>query len=479
MTAKGRVRIALAVVLVAYTVLTGYLIHHHEPWRDEADAWLTAGWDSIPEVWHRAGYSGTPVLWYLVQMPFAKLGMPYETQAILNFALMVATAALVLWRSPMPVVTRVMIVLSYYFTYEYGVIARNYGLATLLLLLVAEFDRVRAQRPLLYGTLILLLASTCAHFFLVAGVFVLVWAWDVRKAPRDKRVLLGLAIAATGVVLAFVQLLPPADGQMAPGFFSEWNPKRFGESLRRALFPLSQEPWRKMTANTAVVLFFIYLWKRSRRASWLFLGCYAGLAYVYVFKYVGGLRHYGLMFGVILVALWVAERDTVRAGLTRWRLAAYGAMTACWAVTAVDAIPIYQRETSEKFSLAIDMAAYLRASGNAGRVIAAHVAPEASAVLPYLGSEKQFFYAGIAAFGTHMLWDQEYVRGGKFGMEEAVEHVKARFPDWNDPKTGPLVLLNVPLRNPVGLGYRLLYATEGQPYGAVSEKYWLYGPSGM
>ncbi len=74
-------------VWMAWVLLVFFLAFHREPWRDEAETWLMARDASFAEVLHRTAYLGTPVLWFTLLFPFAKSGLPFETQAVLPIAL--------------------------------------------------------------------------------------------------------------------------------------------------------------------------------------------------------------------------------------------------------------------------------------------------------------------------------------------------------------------------------------------------------
>src|SRR5204863_9303328 len=121
------------IALAVYAIGVAIIELHHEPWRDEADCWLLARDAGFATFFHRMGLSGTPGLWHLLLVPFARLGLPYATQAVLHVAIAVAAAAVVLWRAPLPLGTRVLLVFSYYLAYEYAVIVRSYALSALLL----------------------------------------------------------------------------------------------------------------------------------------------------------------------------------------------------------------------------------------------------------------------------------------------------------------------------------------------------------
>jgi hypothetical protein len=91
---------ACSLVLLAYVALLAVLRYHHEPYGDEADAWLMARDASVREILGIMGAAGTPSLWYFVQLPFAKLGFPFVTQGILNGAIATGAAAIFLFRAP-------------------------------------------------------------------------------------------------------------------------------------------------------------------------------------------------------------------------------------------------------------------------------------------------------------------------------------------------------------------------------------------
>lgn len=84
-----------ALALGAYVILGGTLVAHHEPWRDEADAWLMARDARVTDVVRYAAYAGSPVLWTLIQMPFAKAGAAY---AWLDVAAGAAGIGLAVWQ---------------------------------------------------------------------------------------------------------------------------------------------------------------------------------------------------------------------------------------------------------------------------------------------------------------------------------------------------------------------------------------------
>lgn len=73
----------LSVIFISYALLLGFGITHHEPWFDEAQAWLLAR-DSTPLdlINRHLRYEGSPGLWHFILSIFAKSGLPYQSVAL-------------------------------------------------------------------------------------------------------------------------------------------------------------------------------------------------------------------------------------------------------------------------------------------------------------------------------------------------------------------------------------------------------------
>ncbi len=72
---------------IAWLLCVSVLAWRHEPWADEAQAWLIAKDSSVLNLFlNQLRYESTPGLWHLLLMPFAKLGAPYWTMAALSIA---------------------------------------------------------------------------------------------------------------------------------------------------------------------------------------------------------------------------------------------------------------------------------------------------------------------------------------------------------------------------------------------------------
>lgn len=133
---KNTNRIILTGILLAYVVFNGLLLMRHEQWRDEANVWLMARELSPLQLAAEIKYQGHPCLWYLIVMPFAKLGLPFQTIGVISLSVMTAAAWIFVWKAPFGALVKAVCLFSPVFTYFYADIARNYCLIALLLMLL-------------------------------------------------------------------------------------------------------------------------------------------------------------------------------------------------------------------------------------------------------------------------------------------------------------------------------------------------------
>lgn len=189
----------------------------HEPWWDEAQAWLIARDAPLPELFTNViRYEGHPPLWYLVLAIPAKLGLPYGWLKVAGVLGGAATTLLLLFGFPrVPLFVRALAPFAFFIAYQYTVVARSYVLLGPLLLLVARIYERRAARPVLFAALLILISHVSVHGFAIAIALGALFLFDLGRrsiAPSSKR---AVAIAATAFalngILLVAALRPPAD----------------------------------------------------------------------------------------------------------------------------------------------------------------------------------------------------------------------------------------------------------------------------
>lgn len=214
--------------ILEYIAIILYAIFHllmaivHEPWYDEAVAWQIARCASLSEIlFEIPHYEGHPPLWYLILIPFAKLGAPYELSlTLVSLIFAGAAVGLIIWKSPFPRIIRLLLPFTYFFFYQYGVISRPYCVMMLAFVLLAMTYQNRNIQPGRHVLCLMLLCLTSAYGILLAGGIALVWVleiWNrqniikfIKSFVSDKRIwhLAGLLALA---LLLIVEIIPAED----------------------------------------------------------------------------------------------------------------------------------------------------------------------------------------------------------------------------------------------------------------------------
>jgi hypothetical protein len=461
LTSRDRFPSTLAtLVLLIYVAAVGAVAAQHEPWRDEADGWLIARDGGAGDLIEYTRHGGTPALWHLLLIPLAKAGAPYRSEHVLHLLIAAGTAALVLWRAPFPRIARFLTPFSYYFAYEYAVIARSYALSVLLLFVAAALYGRRYERPIAYAATVALLANTNIHSLLIAALIGLAYLLE----GEGKNLVRPISIMLAGGLAALAQVWPARDA-MVHGAVSVFHPDAPLRALLGAFFPLLIMP-HVIGIGAALVILIAALFavRHSRGGLLILCGSYAALAYVFIFKWLGGVRHFGFVLVLLLFVLWIGDRGASVAYAICWSV-----LTISLAVSVAGCVVMSSLDWRFAFSGASEMAGFVRDRGMSGYTIAAHSETTTSALCPYF--DHPFWFAGIEDLGTFSRWDARFSRGLEVTYPEAVRRVAARFPN----RSPVLLLLNVEMPAPERNGWRLLYHNRRPQFANPDESFWLYG----
>jgi hypothetical protein len=321
--------VLLVVVLAVAAGLLAYGLDHHVMWFDELQAWnIARASHSIGALYGNLRYEGHPIGWYLALYALTRFTGDPRAMQVLEFAIVVGSFALVLFRAPFSVPVRVTIVAGYCVGFEYGIISRGYGLGVLALLLVlVALARPRpAWGPALAA--VTLLAWTSLEGAVLAAVLAGAVALDAgpRSAPRRRFVLGGLLVA-TGSALT---CLPPSDfhaftpslgnfatlgGRGVTRFVDAttgiWRglvpiPARLGGWNSQLLDRLPAAAWCQALAALALFGLVLAALPRStgRRVWWL--GAIATWVFFLVVVLPDETRYAGVAFLLFLAAVWLA-----------------------------------------------------------------------------------------------------------------------------------------------------------------------------
>ena len=453
----GRVlesRVVLGAVFVAYAALTLWVALHHEPWLDEADSWLLMRDADAPAILRYASYGGTPLLFHALIWPFARAGFPYVAQQLVALACAWGAVWLVLHARAFPAPVRLLFPFSFFPSYTYSVLARPYALFMLLLFAMAALWRRREERPLRLAVVIALLANVNVHGLLVAAIAGLLLLAERRSEVR--RYARATAVMVAGGLLAVAQVWPRAGGQVVE---RSADLATFRYALAEAFFPDMRLPlfW------PAVFVFVLIAFAVSRRAvplAFLLLSA-AAMAGLFLFVWMGGPRHAGLLFLLAIGALWIADAY----GGLRLRnivMTALG-LSLLWAtVTAYD---YWTEEVRFPFSGGRWMAGYIREHGLETAQIGAGMALLNTPLVDL--PRTRFWYPERRDWGTYATWG---FLDRSMTDEKAIRITQGHFRGqrW-------YLLSNREVPGALQGEFRLLARSPLQ-WGHVDERYWLYEP---
>ena len=362
-----------------------------------------------------ARYEGSPGLWHAILWLAIRAGLPFAQFYLLAAACAIGGAAVVLWRAPFPPVLRLAILGSYFFTYQYAVVARSYSLTLLLLPLLAASFAQRVDRPWRYALLIALLANSNAHGFVAAGILGVEFAWSMFRAGRlrDPASCGALLLALLGGIFALLTTLPPSDGNFLAAAGKQ-------DPMKSALFFLIDglidrlRPWRSdspaawelalaVYASIGMLAASIPLFRRTGT-----LPIAAALA-VALFAFSGAIYakpwHAGLLFMIWIFCLWISW-PAAKPG-SRVRMLAAGSLLLVCLAQLPEAIATGLRDLREDYSSSPRAAAGIARwrDGNPGGRIAG-VGAWALAVQPYFTGNIFADLHGGAARPSYQIWSK-------------------------------------------------------------------------
>jgi len=307
-------RIAL---LVAFVILMAIAISRHEPFTDEGQAWLIAR-DASPwrVMFHFCRYEGHPCAWYLLLMIPAKLHLSYVAMSIISGVIATVSAYLILWYAPFPAYVTALLPFTYFFFYQYGVVARGYVLGALLLLLAAMRYRFRYEHPYQFIAILCVLANVTIPATLISIGILIASSVDLRRrwgdlgrATRNAQKICYLIFAAN---LAFVilQMWPAADSTTNPvtvvsaGNF--WN--IFINYFLRGPFT---QYW--FITLPALIVSLVWFWRRKLLLLYLLPTVFH---FVFIAVKPASIFNHGLFFVYWIFVLWVSLVGLDRAFFT-------------------------------------------------------------------------------------------------------------------------------------------------------------------
>ena len=205
-------KVFVIVSLVLYIGLTFVITMFHENWRDEAQSFMIAKSLSFTDIFKQLKYEGHPFVFYYIVKIFTLFGCEYRIVNIISWITLSIAAYIILAKSPFNKPTKILILLTVPFIYQYVAFGRSYCLVTLFTILLAYLYDKKEKHPYIYAIIIALLMNThiimlgfCLMLAVTFYVYELIFKRKELDLKQKKKYLISLAIILVAAILLVLQ----------------------------------------------------------------------------------------------------------------------------------------------------------------------------------------------------------------------------------------------------------------------------------
>src|SRR4030095_2124639 len=290
---------ALWIIFGFYLLVSLYTMAHHELWFDELHSWnIAKGSRSLGDLISNIRYEGHPPLWYTILWSISKFTHNLVYIQAVHLMMAASIVFLILFFSPFPFTTRMLMPFGYYFLFEYAIISRNYAIGVLLAFCICLIIRKNFRyKFLLYYLLVFLLSNTHIRGLILAAS--LHWYFLLLNIEQKKKsdtialhVLLGILFFSPSLYFIF----PPLDSQANIHFWiARWNIHQVTAFSQAPLFAFLPIPawwtynfwntqflteartdysilrWINLFVAMIILVLAIFILRRNKKAMNLFL----------------------------------------------------------------------------------------------------------------------------------------------------------------------------------------------------------------
>ena len=332
----------VSAMLLLWLTAVAVLSANHVPWRDEVRALSLAVNATSPQgLLRNLQGEGHPVLWYvLLNFAYHIYSSPIVLKLVSVIVAFLANV-IFLFRAPFPVWFRALFMFCGLPSFEYSVVARNYGISMLLLFVFAWCYTSKRRNLVLLGLIFFLLANTNVAS---VGFVVLLLAISIsdglnqwsgtKNTSSGLAVATGIGLALSGILLCVCTVVPHTTDniyitqQKRPGLYVLSDSVKHAGWQFRALtgadFMFAKfAPGAKKHFAIQLLTYLVLLLGIVGLAQWPLLAFAAlssmwGLSLFFTTVYPGFYRHQGLWLIFLLTLYWLAEARSDPPSWTRF-----------------------------------------------------------------------------------------------------------------------------------------------------------------
>lgn len=469
------------VIFIIIIVVTAFINIKHEIWRDEAQAWLIArDCKNISDFLYIMHHEGSPYLWHIILMPFAKSVFPIFTIKIIIFLFSAASTYLILFKSSFNYVHKILIILGYYFIYEYSAISRSYGVSLFLILLLAQLYKYRFNKVRLYLLILFLFCNTNIHSAIIGFFIFLSFVYELFKIGRLGENKYEAALSIVGFIIIFLEVLPSEDIMSSLKLINCHSIldgyKTASISLLAAFFPIpdfSMNFWNTVylynfaTYYYGLIAYFfvLKLLYKDKNLFRIFLLSSLCLVAFFILKGIPGVRHTGIIYLCFLFCLWIIiEKRICTDSISK------AVVYILLMVQVFSAAIAVNYEVRYNFSNAKNAANFIDGNVKNDEPVIMFPGEYGSSIAANLKTRKRLYYFQNNGLGSYTVWNQHY-EDIKNLQQDSVYLMMEKYMKANN-KTSIYLILNQRLI--VGSNNyksKLVYKTEGS---IANEDYYIY-----
>ena len=334
-----------ALILLVFFLLSLTGILHHEIWLDEAQHFLLSR-DSktFTELFQNSRYEGHPLLWNIILFMVTRFTRDVFYMQLVHILISCITV-LIICKSKISLLEKIVIIFGYWLFFEYNIISRNYGLsACLMFLLWYEFQKDQSFL-IRFAVIIFFLANTHLFSLIFSMAFVLTTILNKRENllnKNKKNIYIAAVIILAGWILSFYCIFPP--GHYASKFIS-YDPsgyfsterilKTIGVCLKGIFYipdyrapehqfensfyylTLNLRIWAIYLLSISAIVLPVLVIKINRFALTLFvLFMVIFLPLYYFLPLVHGIRYFGFFYLLFVFCFLLARKQMAKTWLT-------------------------------------------------------------------------------------------------------------------------------------------------------------------
>ena len=305
--------------IAVWLILYGVGLAKHEYWRDEMRALSIAisapAFSDLPLYLKNEGH---PILWYAILKLAFDCFQATWVLPLCSFIFSFGILVLVMFRSPFPLLIKLLLIFGVYCLYEYGINARNYGIGAFFMLLFADSFSRYPKNIFLAFLCLSMAALTNVYATMMVGLIGVYTILEYKNTNGLTTPLkLSILILITAIGFSLYTMLPDANSLVASKKIIDFVSIKelwvvgygFDDYLN---YKMHFSAYFLSVVLTGGLLLFLPNW---RTVLFLILALIAIVFFSLCIK--GNLMHHqGMYFYTVVVFAWL-QYDTIQAVLAR------------------------------------------------------------------------------------------------------------------------------------------------------------------